>query len=480
MNLITQLKVKYGSLPAGVKASIWFTVCNILQRGISVFTTPIFTRILTTEQYGVYAIYTSWYSIISIFTTLYLFASVYAKGLIEYEDDRERFTSSMVGLYSLSTLICFGIYMLFRQRFNALFGLPSVCMYAMFAECLFYPAYSFWCTKQRVDYKYKAVIIFTLIMALASPVIGIVAIKSTEYKAEARILSFVFVQVVMGLFMYIRIAIKGKTLFNKKYWIHALKFNIPLIPHYLSLVVLQQSDRIMIGNMVSKSAASMYSVAYIVAQMILLVTNAINYSYVPFAYRALKEKNYEILGKRIIQLLTMVSIVLPVLMAFGPEIIRLIAAPAYSEAAWIIPAVAAASYFQYMYDLFTVVEYHFNKTGFVMLVSVTSAVTNVVLNYIFIRIFGYQAAAYTTLFCYILTGIMHYIFSTHIFKKNTGLSGYVQGRKVFLISLLPVVAMGVMLALYSFTVVRYIVLILGLIVAIIFRKKLIAMVKSVL
>lgn len=479
MRFIKQLKTKYSELSAGVKASIWFTVCNILQRGISVLTTPIFTRILTTEQYGVYSIYTSWYSIISIFTTLYLFASVYAKGLIEYEEDRDRFTASMVGLYSLSTLICFGIYLLFKQYLDAMFGLPSVCIYAMFAECLFYPAYSFWCTKQRVDYKYKAVIIFTLIMAIVSPLIGIVAIKSTVYKAEARILSFVFVQVVMGLFIYIRIIAKGKTFFDKKYWIYALRFNIPLIPHYLSLVVLQQSDRIMIGNLVGKSAASMYSVAYILAQMISLVTNAINYSYVPFAYRALKEEKYEILGKRIIQLLTMVSVILPVLMAFGPEIIRLIAAPAYSEAAWIIPAVAAASYYQYMYDLFTVVEYHFNKTGFIMIVSVISAVANVVLNYIFIPMFGYQAAAYTTLFCYAFTGLMHYIFSKHVFKKYTGLSGFVQGRKVLLISLLPLVSMGIMLLLYKIAVVRYIVLLLGLIVAIIFRKKLIAMVKKV-
>lgn len=480
MNFIKQLKTQYDKLSAGVKASVWFTVCNILQRGISVFTTPIFTRILTTEQYGVYTIYTSWYSIISIFATLYLFTSVYAKGLIEYEEDRDRFTSSLVGLYSLSTLICFGIYLLFREYLDTIFGLPTVCMYAMFAECLFYPAYSFWCTKQRVDYKYKAVIIFTLIMSLASPLIGIAAVKSTVYKAEARILSFVFVQVAMGLFMYIRIAIRGKTLFDKNYWIHALKFNIPLIPHFLSLVVLQQSDRIMIGNLVSKSAASMYSVAYLLAQMISLVTNAINYSYVPFAYRALKEKNYELLGKRMIQLLIMISVVLPVLMAFGPEIIRLIAAPAYHEAAWIIPAVAAASYFQYMYELFTVVEYHFNQTGFVMIVSVISAVANVVLNYIFIPMFGYQAAAYTTLFCYVFTGLMHYVFSTYIFRKNTGLPGFVQAHKVFLISLLPLTAMGIMLILYKITLIRYIVLAVGLIVAIVLRKQLFKTVKSVL
>ena len=33
---------KYKSLSAPVKASIWFTVCNIIQKGIALISTPIF------------------------------------------------------------------------------------------------------------------------------------------------------------------------------------------------------------------------------------------------------------------------------------------------------------------------------------------------------------------------------------------------------------------------------------------------------
>lgn len=479
MDTIRRIKNKYYSMPAALKASVWFTVCNILQRGISVITTPIFTRLLTTEQYGVYTIYTSWYSIVSIFTTLYLFANVYAKGLIEFEEDRDRFTSSLIGLYSLSTCVCFCIYIIFQNSFNALFKLPQVCVFAMFAECLFYPAYSFWCTKQRVDYKYKAVIAFTLAMAVVSPILGIISIRATEYKAEARIISFVFVQVIMGLLMYINLVKKGKTLFSKKYWIHALKFNLPLIPHYLSLVVLQQSDRIMIGSLVSKSAASIYSVAYLVAQMLTLVTNAINYSYIPFAYRSMRDRAYESLGRRIIQLLSLVSVALAVIMTVGPEIIHIVAAPEYAEAFWIIPPVAAATFFQYMYDLFTVVEYHYNKTFFVMGVSVFSALMNIVLNYIFIPVYGYRAAAYTTLFCYVLTGSLHYVFSTYVYKKETGNKSLVAAIKILVLSLIPIVTMVVMLELYHSLHARYIIMILGIIALIALRKKVINAVRNI-
>lgn len=480
MKLVMLITNKYKGLSNGVKASLWFTICNILQRGISLITTPIFTRMLTTEQYGVYSVYTSWYSIVSVFATLHLWASVYSKGLIKFEDDQNRFTSSMLGLYSLSVIVLFAIYLAFKNSFDILFDLPPVCIYAMFAECLFYPAYSFWCTKQRVDYKYKAVIVFTLIMAVASPIIGIISIKSTEHKAEARILSFVLVQVIMGLVMYIKLALKGKTLYNKKYWIYALKFNLPLIPHYLSLIVLGQSDRIMISKLVGDSATSIYTIAYLVAQMLTLVTNAINYSYVPFAYRALKHEDYKILGKRNIQLLTFVSCSLALVMAIGPEIIKMIAPSPYYNAIWIIPAVGAATYFQYTYEIFTVVEYHFDKPNFVMIVSVFSALLNIVLNYTFIPLFGYQAAAYTTLFCYLITSYMHYAFSRYIFKHKTGRKYFMKTQNVFCISLIPIVMMFVMLVLYNYSILRYAFMALALIAIIIFRKIIFKVVKSIL
>ncbi|MFQ8957472.1 MAG: oligosaccharide flippase family protein [Eubacterium sp.] len=63
MNKIIQ---KYKNSNVAIKAALWFTICNLLQKGITMISMPIFTRLLSTEQYGVLTIYNSWYSIISI------------------------------------------------------------------------------------------------------------------------------------------------------------------------------------------------------------------------------------------------------------------------------------------------------------------------------------------------------------------------------------------------------------------------------
>ena len=100
---IRQLKQKYASLSQPVRAGLWYTVCNVLNKGISLLSTPIFTRIMTEEQYGTFAIFQSWYNILLIFTSLNMFLGSYEKGLLLYRDDVDGFTSSLLSLVTTIT-----------------------------------------------------------------------------------------------------------------------------------------------------------------------------------------------------------------------------------------------------------------------------------------------------------------------------------------------------------------------------------------
>ena len=88
MNKIIQ---KYKNSNVAIKAALWFTICNLLQKGITMISMPIFTRLLSTEQYGVLTIYNSWYSIISIIVTLNLAGGVIFNAMTKYEDDKDRY-----------------------------------------------------------------------------------------------------------------------------------------------------------------------------------------------------------------------------------------------------------------------------------------------------------------------------------------------------------------------------------------------------
>lgn len=180
---------KYENLSAPVKASIWFTICNVVQKDIALISTPIFTRIMTTQQYGVYTIYQSWYQVLTIFATLNLSAGVFNNGLTKYPDKKNRLVSSLQGLSTTVTFLLFLIYIAYPKFWNDIFGMSTLFVVAMFAQLLLEPAYLFWSAEQRYRYSYKNLIFTTMIIAIGSPLIGIISVMSTTYKAEARVLS---------------------------------------------------------------------------------------------------------------------------------------------------------------------------------------------------------------------------------------------------------------------------------------------------
>lgn len=450
---------KYENLSAPVKASIWFTICNVVQKGIALISTPIFTRIMTTQQYGVYTIYQSWYQVLTIFATLNLSAGVFNNGLTKYPDKKNRLVSSLQGLSTTVTFLLFLIYIAYPKFWNDIFGMSTLFVVAMFAQLLLEPAYLFWSAEQRYRYSYKNLIFTTMIIAIGSPLIGIISVMSTTYKAEARVLSFVLVQVVLGLYFYVRAFIRGKCFFDSFFWKYALTFNIPLIPHYLSMTILNQSDRIMIDKMVGTSEAAIYGIAYTLAMMMTIITGAINSSFIPYTYQNIKEKRFKEIGKNANFILLLVAMGCVMAMAFGPELIKLFATDEYYNAIWVMPPVAASVFFMFLYPLFANVEFYYEKTKFVMVASCSGALLNIVLNYIYIRQYGYYAAGYTTLVCYIVFSVAHYFAYRKIVSNEPELESIYDIRFVILLSCGVLIMMGLMLVGYSNSWLRYIVLV---------------------
>ena len=284
---------KYKSISVQARAAIWFSACSILQKGISFIVVPIFTRILTTEQYGTYSLYLSWLQILTIITSLYLYYGVFTNGMNKYDTDRDRYISSMQGLTLTITAIVFVIFFVTQNAWSDILGLAPHLIFLMFVEMAVTPALSFWSGRQRFEYKYRKLVIVTLCKSIVNPVLGLIMVSLAEDKATARILSVVIVEVCFCGVIMIYQFLKGKCWIDKKYWKFALGMAIPLLPHYLSGMILNKGDQIMISKMVSTSAVAFYSVAYNIGMLVQIFTNAISNSFTPWIYQRIKADKYE-------------------------------------------------------------------------------------------------------------------------------------------------------------------------------------------
>lgn len=463
---------KYKKLSNGVKASLWFMFCNIIQKGIAFITVPIFTRLLTSSQYGEYSLFLSWQEVVSIFATLNLNYQVFNNGMIKYKNDKDGYTMSMVGLGLISSLIVFALIMIafpLWYKFTNI-NIMSVCL--MFINMYFLLVMGLWTVRNRFDYKYKMLTLLTILMAIANPILGIIFVKVSSQKVLARILSTALVSAVFGIICFGFLLKKSKKVFNIGYWKYALKIDLPLIPHYISMVILHSSDRIMIGYLVNSSATAFYSVSYNVALIMQIVLNSINASFIPWVYQKLESRDYDKIRSFSLYLVGIVAILCSLPMFFAPEAVSILGGSQYIDAASVIPVLSTSVFMIFFYSMFIIIEMYFEKGIYTTVGSVSAAIINIILNLIFIRIFGYKAAAYTTLSSYMVLALFHYIICKKILYSNDIKEQVFDIKKMSLIALILFGLSMLITLIYKYFILRYLILGVIVITAILNRNKL--------
>ena len=471
---------KYNKMSIQAKAGVWFAICGILQKGIQFITTPIFSRLLTKAQFGEVSTYLSWYNIVTIFITLNLFLGGFNNGMIQNEDRRDEYLSSMQGLVTVLCGVGYLIYLATHGFWNALFEMDTLLVTVMFAEILFHSAISFWSARERFEYKYRALVPYTLIAIAIPQFAAVLAIwlAPNQYRTDARIITNGIFVVLICAPLYVRNIIKGKSFFNKEFWLFGLKFNLPLVPHYLSGIVLNQADRIMIEKMVGKAEAGIYSLAYSASMVLNVVTTAINQSFAPWIYEKLRDEDYDDIPKRTVPLFAGAAIMILMLVIFAPECIIIFGGKKYAESIWIVPSVAASLYFSFTFQIFANVEFFYMRKKYITYASVIGAILNIVLNYFVIDKFGYIGAGYTTLFCYIVFAVSHTFFVKKIAKECINGRKLFNTKVVFGIGATLILVSQLMLLLYKHWIIRYVILLTMAVFIVIYRNKIIKFVKE--
>lgn len=479
-NCISVLKRKYNSIPIQAKLALWIMLCTMLQKGISLICVPIFTRIMDTEEYGQVSAYFAWVNIAAIISSFKLNAGVYNKGLSKYKDDQKGYCLAMQYTTSLFTVVLLLLYIVLREPINKFTDLSTALTLLMFVELFFNTSMGFWTVRMQYEYKYRPIVFATLVLTILNPLLGVIMVTGTApgEKGLARILSVIISQAIVGGFFYIVNLKEGKGKFKFAYAKFAVIFNVPLLPHYFSEYILNQSDRIMIQKMCSYSDVAFYSVAYNAGMLLTIITSSINQALTPWLYQSLDNKNYKDIKNNLLSLAAVITIPLLVLIAFAPEAIHLLAGEEYASAMYVIPPVAGSVIMLFLYTNFANIEFYYDYNKFTMYISVIGAVINIVLNYICIKMFGYVAAGYTTFASFMVYFVGHYLFMESIMKRHEGTHLILGKYVVFICVGLSLVSLLFSL-IYAYWIIRYSIIIL-ICIAVFLKRKTIMKTLSVL
>lgn len=457
-SIISRLIKKWVSVPLEAKASIAYAACSILQRSLSIITLPLFTRLLTTEQYGQSTVYSSWSGLLAIFITLMLWGGSFSTAMVKFENCRDQYITSVEGISILLATLFLVIYWPFRGMWNRLFELPTCLVFVMVAEILASFFINCWQGKNRFEYRYKTVVATTLVTSVLTPVVAFVFVVNTAEKGYARIIGYALVTIAFGGLLFLRSLWKDRRLYTREFWKYALNFNVPLIPYYLSQMIYNQSDRIMISHYCGQDKAGIYGVAYSLALVLGFVLTAINNSYQPWLFRKIKQGKIEENRKVSNMIAVLMAVLLLGLIALAPEIIRVMAGTAYREAIWVVPPVAMSQLLLFYGQLSTSLEFYFEEKKGLVYGTIGAAVLNIVLNALLIPRCGFIAAGYTTLFSYLLLALMHFGIAQGIVKRH-GLGAVPYDLRVLFVILIVFLISGFgVMALYERPVARYLIM----------------------
>lgn len=407
---------KYKSMPLPLKAGIWFAIADFSQRGVQLITTPIFTRLLSKEQYGITSTFVAWQNVMLLFVTLSLQKAMFNL----FKDDKE-YNKVGTSLASLSMLISvfWGIIGILLSGFlSPIMGISKLLVIFMCISFAPQAIFNCWIVLKKYCYDYKPCLIQAFSSTVLTSVISIIVVLFISATAEAKIIPTIVISCVISAVLYICLLKKNNTFYDKHVWQFSLSFCLPLLPHYLSEFILQSSDKLMINSMCGSEEVAIYSIAYTVGSLITVIISVINNTVIPYRYQKLNEKEYLKLSKVTDQIVVFIGGCLFLIMLFAPEIIYIFGGKEYKSAVNLIYPICMGVFFNFIFQLFASIQEYFEKKKMIAFASVLCAICNIILNLIFIPLYGFSAAAYTTLISYLFFSLLHYCFYRKTCKQE--------------------------------------------------------------
>lgn len=393
---------------------------TLLLKGISIFTAPLFSRLLGTSGYGVTSIYSIMTGGIAIAFPLQTQGTL-VNARVEYtEEAQNRYQSSVMTLSVLSFMAFSALLLIFRDPFCDLLKMNHTLVWLMLLQAFGTFSVSFLSTKFVYEMKAGRNMAISLGVTLTTLVLSVILVLSfpAEVNYYGRILAISLTYGVIGIPACIWILAKGKTFYNRDYWKFCMLLAIPTVCYNLSDLILGQSDRVMLQNMLDASAVGQYSLALNFAGIMFTIFGALNQSWTPFFFDDFKKGDLKRVRDSAGNFLELYTVLCAGFLLLTREVYHVFAAEEFwtgTNLIWVF----VTSYFANFLCTFPVnFEYYYKKTKIVAVITISCSLVNIALNYVLIRSIGMAGAAVATMISHGLQLTMHHIYCRYILGKG--------------------------------------------------------------
>lgn len=376
---------------------------------INFFLLPLYTALLTTEEYGTVDLLSTYSGLIVIVVGLQMTNALF-RFLVTNRDDEDKIKHIVSTVLIMTVVILMGYTVVFLclQPFVHIVGKWYLLAHVIATLYLQLMSNTARGLGKNADYASA-----NFLSAAVSLVLNVITIAVLHWGIQAMLVSYVIGPIVGGTFLLFKNKIYryiSPLFFSKNETKIILKYSCPLIPNELSWSVIHASDRIVISNIISVAANGIVAAASRFSAIYTTCFSIFNTSWTEQVFLHYKEEG----GKKYIcemfdKMVTFFASVAIGIIACIPFIFSVLVNEKFDEAYGLIPLYLIAVFFNAVIGMISAVYLVENETKKVAVSTVVAAIINLSVDLILVNFIGIYAAPVSSICGYATISIWRLI-----------------------------------------------------------------------
>ncbi|NNE28126.1 MAG: oligosaccharide flippase family protein [Saprospiraceae bacterium] len=390
---------------------------QIAIQALGIISLPVYTYFMDEKDYGIANVYLSFVLVLTPLLGANLFGAVSRYYYEERGDFREFMGTTVIGTLVIYMVTCIAVYW-FKDPIAAYVNLPARVIPWLLGFCLMSAIFSVF---QQILVPQRRSKLFALTQAgmhyfkFALAFLGLYLITEEIYMGK--IIGEFVAMIFVSLFLIYKVYPFVKLTFNFDHLKYILNYSLPLIPFLLSGFILHSFDQWFINARLGNAEAGLYSFAYKIGFLLPGFTSALLAGSNPDYFSLMNRDNISAVNHQVISLVKLLIIASGFLMFFGVDLGTLLSAKeVFVEALPLVPIIVGGYFFFGITQLFFRGIYFLKRNFFLTAIVLLAGAMNIILNYIYIPQFGYEAAAYTTAVSYFFMMVLAWIVTSMVLK----------------------------------------------------------------
>lgn len=389
---------------------------TVVLKGSAFFTGMLFSRLLGGSGYGQLKLYNISVSIVTILFSLQTQTTL-ANARVEYPEEAQKgYQSSVMTLSVLFFGLCTGLVLVFLKPLSL-----GLALEPMIILLLLFQAFGNFCVEflnKKNVYEFRAGwnMVLSMVMVLVPLALAVVLILQMPYETRyvGRVIANSVSYGVVGTAVCVGILLRGRTYFHREYWKFCLVLALPAVFHNLSDLILNQMDSLMLNALMNTAAVGYYGNAWGFANFLFILFQALNNIWCAYFFEEMKNGQRQAMLEKTRNFLEVFTILSCGFMLLAPEVYHVYAPKEFWVATMVIPLFTAAYYVNFLCTFPVNFEYYHKRPKAVAVITVSSSLLNLVLNFVFIRAMGMAGAAVATLASHCFQLTLHHLYSVRL------------------------------------------------------------------